>query len=737
MGWSTICSRLLVCLVIVQASLCSFAQNNHSDSVKIFSLLKQSDVLLDLAKHDSAMLYAKQALDLSRKQQYAKGEGWSLIKLGDILIADDQLKEATANAATITRIGRQLKDSTIVAVSLLHRAQIKLYEGDHDSAIHFFQASLTNKLEKERITYTALAYNDLGFTHGKKEQIEKLTEYCLKALAIYEELGDATGCAMALGNISTVYYNLEKMDKAVEYAKRSLVYREKAGNIDKLALACCNIANMLTRSNFEEAVKYSQLCEKYALQSGNEYRIRHSYITAGLIANGQKDVPKAMDYELKTISSLEKERDDLPMLSRRYIAAAFYTEMLKQDTGTTLEYFKKSITLSQQIGNKSNLRDAYRYMSDFYMRKKVFEEAYTNYKKHVLYKDSLAFQSQQQNIDELEKKYETAKKDVEIEKLNADQRIKQLEIEKQKAIINGNQLEAQQKENEISLLLQQRQLQDLKLNQQNQELQKQQLLAKNKEQELQIAQKEKLLNQSQLKTQKQLRNGIVAGSVLLLLIAAIAFSRYKLKKKLEQQTAMQEMRNHIASDLHDDIGASLSNINILNELTRRNSKNPEKVDEYLSKASEDIRQVSEGISDIVWNINPRYDNLGHLFVRMKRYASDILDGKNINYHIEFPENTGDLKLEMDKRRDLYLLFKEAVNNLAKYSKATDATIKLAMDQGQIRLVIQDNGTGFDLQQVKPGNGMQNMQQRAMLLKGALSIDSKPGAGTRLELEMPV
>lgn len=657
MGWSTICSRLLVCLVFMQAYLCSFAQNSHSDSVKIFSLLKQSDVLLDLAKHDSAMIYAKQALDLSRHQQYIKGEGWSLIKVGDILIADDQLKEAAANAATIARIGRQLKDSTIVAVALLHRAQVKLYEDDHDSAIHFFHASLANKLEKQRITYTALAYNDLGFTYGKKEQIEKMTEYCLNALAIYEELGDATGCAMTLGNISTVYYNLEKMDKAVEYAKRAIMYREKAGNTDKLALACCNISNMLTRTNFEEAVKYSQLCEKYALQSGNEYRIRHSYITAALIANGQKDVPKALDYELKTIASLEKERDDLPMLSRRYIAAAFYTEMLKQDTAVTLGYFKKSINLSQQIGNKGNLRDAYRYMSDFYMRKKVFEQAYTNFKKHVLYKDSLAFQSQQQNIDELEKKYETAKKDVEIEKLNAGQRIKQLEIGKQKTTING----------------------------------------------------------------------IVAGSVLLLLIAAIAFSRYKLKKKLEQQTAMQEMRNHIASDLHDDIGASLSNINILNELTRRNSNNPEKVNEYLSKASEDIRQVSEGISDIVWNINPRYDNLGHLFVRMKRYASDILDGKNINYHIEFPENTGELKLDMDKRRDLYLLFKEAVNNLAKYSQATNAIIRLAMDHGQIRLVIQDNGTGFDMQQVKPGNGLQNMQQRAGLLKGALSIDSKPGA----------
>jgi signal transduction histidine kinase len=234
-----------------------------------------------------------------------------------------------------------------------------------------------------------------------------------------------------------------------------------------------------------------------------------------------------------------------------------------------------------------------------------------------------------------------------------------------------------------------------------------------------------------------LRNIIIAGSVLLLLTASIGFSRYQLKKKLQQQSAIQEMRNHIASDLHDDIGSSLSNINILNELTRRNSANPEKVNEYLSKASEDIRQVSEGISDIVWNINPRYDNLEHLFIRMKRYASDILDGKNINYTMDFPGNPGEAKLGMDKRRDLYLIFKEAVNNLAKYSHASDAIINLSIDPDSIKMVIQDNGKGFDTNQVKIGNGLQNMKRRVSFLNGSLDIQTKSGAGTRLELEIPV
>ena len=717
----------------------SFAQagKRQVDSATIFQLITQSDELLTRAVYDSARMLARQAQAYSQQQRYAKGEAWSLIAINDILIAEDSLETAERNASIIHRMGRSLKDSVIVAISNLHRGQVNLYEEEYDSAVYYIESSLNGGLNDELFNYTALACNDLGFCYGKKNELQKMTDYCLRSLQIYERLNDPTGCAMALGNISTVYYDLEMYEKAADYALRAVEYREKAGNIDKLALACCNLAQIYVLFNKDEAVKYSKFCEKYALQSGNEGRLRQFYSTASVIANVQKNNDDALQYELKTIASLEKEQDDMPMLSRRLIAAAFYSEMLKQDTTVTLGYFRKSIRISDSIKNKVNLRDVYRYLADFNFRSKNFEQAYASYRKHILYKDSLDYAQQQQNVTELETKYETTKKDAEIGRLNAEQRIKQLEIEKQKAIINGNTLEALQKENEISLLIQQRQLQDLKLQQQNEELLKQQLLARNKEQELQLAQKEKLLNQNQLKSQKQLRNGIIGGSILLILIAAIAFSRYKLKKRLEQQTAMQEMRNHIASDLHDDIGASLSNINILNELTRRNSANPQKVNEYLSKASEDIRQVSEGISDIVWNINPRYDNLEHLFIRMKRYASDILDGKNINYNIEFPDKTGDWKLDMDKRRDLYLLFKEGVNNLAKYSNATNATIKLQMEQGQIRLIIQDNGAGFDMEQVKPGNGLQNMKQRALLLKGALSIDSQPGAGTRLELEMPV
>jgi signal transduction histidine kinase len=696
-----------------------------------------ADSLFDRGKYDSVLHYGRQALAYSQSHHYFFGETWSWVKINDALLEQNKLDEADKISSLVYQNGLLLKDSILIAIALLHKGQAQLYRDKIDSAIYYFERSLHQKLEKVLIRYTGFCYSELGVSWGRKDNEAKMTEYSLKGLSVFESLNNPYGCALTLGNLATVYGGFGKNEKAIEYSKRAITYLELTGDISKLALAHCNLCQEYLYLNIDSASKYQRLCVVYATQSGNEERMASAYGTSALVENEQGNNDKALEYERKAIQLLEASKSDQWVLASRYVFAAYYAELNKLDTNIVLSYYKKSIKLGEELKSKNNLKTSYNFLAGFYIRQKNYELALLNYRKYILYKDSLALSQQQENIAELETKYETAKKDNEIERLNTNQRINQLEIEKQKAIINGNHLVAQQKENEINLLQQQSQLQDLKLKQQEEDLLKQSLLAKNKEQELQLVQKEKQLNQTQLSNQKQLRNIIIAGSVLLLLTASIGFSRYQLKKKLQQQSAIQEMRNHIASDLHDDIGSSLSNINILNELTRRNSANPEKVNEYLSKASEDIRQVSEGISDIVWNINPRYDNLEHLFIRMKRYASDILDGKNINYTMDFPGNPGEAKLGMDKRRDLYLIFKEAVNNLAKYSHASDAIINLSIDPDSIKMVIQDNGKGFDTNQVKIGNGLQNMKRRVSFLNGSLDIQTKSGAGTRLELEIPV
>jgi signal transduction histidine kinase len=122
---------------------------------------------------------------------------------------------------------------------------------------------------------------------------------------------------------------------------------------------------------------------------------------------------------------------------------------------------------------------------------------------------------------------------------------------------------------------------------------------------------------------------------------------------------------------------------------------------------------------------------------MKRYAADMLDGKNINGQFDFPVNEPGFTLSMTQRRDLYLIFKEAVNNLAKYSQAKHAVIRITTEAHKIELLVKDDGKGFDLSNTKTGNGLQNMQQRAKASGAEVTITSKPGEGTTVKLEMRI
>lgn len=708
------------------------------DSLYVFGLIDKAEIFFSDNNYDSALFYCEKAQTISRKKNFKTGEAYALIEATDVYIDKDELEKANGNAVTVNKIGAQLKDSLITAITWMQMAQVKLY-GDHfDEAVPLFDKSLLY-LSKHPTKYSALAYNDLGYTWGRKGDLSKQAEYLIQSISIYEnyfpekygELG------IAYSNLSTVYYGLNQMPKAIDYAKKSLVFREKTGDIARLSLGCCNISQFYNGINNDEAEKYLQLCVKYALQSNQEQRIIHSYVTAANLYAVNHKPAEALEYELKAITLLEKSKKDPVMLARRYMAAGNLGRQLNKDSSLINLYYSKSLDILKTTNDKLSLRDFYLQQSAYYNENKNFGAAYENYKKYILYKDSVITEKTQTSIAEIATRYETEKKDNEISRLNATQRIKQLEIEKQKAVITGNAATALQKQNEIDLLSKSQELQDSKIRQQEQELEKQLLLTQANAQQLELIEKENVLRQKQLKDQKLVKNLLIGGLILFILLGITYFNRYQLKKKLEQQKGLLAMRNNISQDLHDDIGASLSNINILNELARRSINQPEKSKEYLATASEDIQRISESLSDIVWNINPRYDDLQNLFVRMKRYAADMFDGKNINGQFEFPANEPGLALSMTKRRDLYLIFKEAINNLAKYSEAKNAIVRVTTDEKSVQLFIKDDGRGFDRSKIKIGNGLLNMEQRSAAADAILSVESQPGFGTTVKLKMQI
>lgn len=134
------------------------------------------------------------------------------------------------------------------------------------------------------------------------------------------------------------------------------------------------------------------------------------------------------------------------------------------------------------------------------------------------------------------------------------------------------------------------------------------------------------------------------------------------------------------------------------------------------------------------DLDPENDIMEDLFMRMRLYASEILEAKEISYEFNVAQATEWVKMTMDKRKNIYLIFKEAINNIVKYSECTKVLINVKLVNHTIEFEIADNGIGFNEEQNEhEGNGLKNMRQRASQLNGSITINSKPGEGTQIKL----
>ena len=217
----------------------------------------------------------------------------------------------------------------------------------------------------------------------------------------------------------------------------------------------------------------------------------------------------------------------------------------------------------------------------------------------------------------------------------------------------------------------------------------------------------------------------------LLSFSAISLFYIYFKLKENQRIRLEKIRMAIARDLHDDIGSNLSNIKLISEMASLKTDTLDK-STYL-KISEKTSQVMEYMSDIVWSINPKNDEMTNIIPWIQKYAIQTLEPLDINLKFELEDLPNHLELDLEKRRNLFLICKEAFNNISKYSQANNVLFKVQYNQKQIHITIQDDGKGFDLQANTFGNGLQNMKDRAKQLGGELLISSTMDHGTKIDL----
>jgi signal transduction histidine kinase len=223
---------------------------------------------------------------------------------------------------------------------------------------------------------------------------------------------------------------------------------------------------------------------------------------------------------------------------------------------------------------------------------------------------------------------------------------------------------------------------------------------------------------------------------LSLVILAVGLGFYSLYRyRVSRLLELGRVRTRIATDLHDDIGAGLSRIAVLSEVARHEAGSPSPVTERLSVIAGASRELVDSMSDIVWLINPARDQLRDLMQRMRRFASDVFTGRGIEFTFSAPADERHLKVGADVRRHVYLIFKEAVNNVVRHSGCTEAHIELRAEDRWFVLMVRDDGRGFNPAQAGDGDGLANMRERARMMGAQLQVDSGDGRGTTVTLRV--
>ncbi|WP_345243101.1 two-component regulator propeller domain-containing protein [Nibrella saemangeumensis] len=224
--------------------------------------------------------------------------------------------------------------------------------------------------------------------------------------------------------------------------------------------------------------------------------------------------------------------------------------------------------------------------------------------------------------------------------------------------------------------------------------------------------------------------------LLLLVLGGAVYGGVRYRQ--QQQDKIRRIRDRIATDLHDDMGSTLSSIRIISDVLQRQLTESEPVaGAMLQKISENATHLSESMQDIIWSIKSDNDTLEDVVTRMMEFAVKPLEARQIKLKTHISARFDGTRLNPDQRRTLFLIFKEVVNNAIKYAACTQIDLLISLTGPNLSMVIRDNGIGFDPATVQPGNGLQNLQRRAQDMGGRLQVVSAPAKGTIVELTFKI
>lgn len=209
--------------------------------------------------------------------------------------------------------------------------------------------------------------------------------------------------------------------------------------------------------------------------------------------------------------------------------------------------------------------------------------------------------------------------------------------------------------------------------------------------------------------------------------------RKEYEKQIAVLKAQQDERTRISADMHDELGSGVTAIRLLSEIARKKTKNQPL--EEIARISNNANELMSKMNGIIWSMNPGNDTLASTIAYMRSNASEFLDNFDLNYRIHVPENIPDIELSGNKRRNLFLVMKESLNNIIKHAQASNVTIAFTCSE-HLMVHITDDGKGIQPDKLNEyGNGLKNMQRRMENIDGSFSIAAENGTTVILILPL--
>ena len=530
------------------------------------------------------------------------------------------------------------------------------------------------------------------------------------------------------------YIDISDYEIAMKNAEYALVLADRLKYKKGIADSYNNIGIMhKLQSNYPEALENYLASLKICEEIGDKQGIGFSYTNIGQVYELLDNYPEALKNYLASLKTFEE-------IGEKEGIAGSYNDLGSinihlANFQDARKYLEDGLALSKKIGTKSSIQYSYECLSRLDSVEGNFAQSLEHYKMYTLYKDSLLNEESNNQIAQMKIQYETEKKNREIELLNKDNEIKALQLEQQQVSLIASQLEAEKNQSEILLMNNSMEIQELKMAETQKDLEHQQAEAEVQAAEMELLNKDKKLQEQQLEKQRLVRNGMIAGTALLLLVGFLLFRSFMLRKKLEKQQAITQERKRISADLHDDVGSGLSRIMLLSELVKKVAKTPETRKE-AEKISAISQELSSNISEIIWALNSNNDYVENLVAYIRRHAAEYFENSSVNLKITTPGKISHIPISGENRRNIFYTVKEAMHNIIKHAQATEAGLNFIIKNDVLSVVIRDNGKGMpDGELNRFGNGISNMKNRMTAINGHFIIENHQG--TKITLTLPV